>query len=217
IFDSFWLPLGGLHRGDRRSGRAGAVVALPGLLAGAVGMAMAALVTAALLTATVMAALLMTAAVMRPPAMAGFRRRGRVRPSAAAPVARGDRHPDQSLDVAQEHRLLVIAERNRDALGAGARGAADAVDVGFRNVRQVVIEHVADAVDVDAARGDVGRDQRAQFAVTEVGEHALALVLRFVAMDRLGVVTGFFQTAHDLVGAVLGAGEDQHAFDRLAL
>ena len=156
---------------------------------------------------------------LRPSAIAvlGMLRGRRVGPPAGAPVGRGDRHPDQPLDVAQEGAFLVIAERDRHAVGAGARGAADAVDVAFRDVRQIVVEHVADAVDVDAAGGDVGGDQGAQLAVTEVGEHALALVLRLVAVDRLGEKSGLFQAAHDLVGAVLGAGEHQHAVDRLAL
>ena len=56
--------------------------------------------------------------------------------------------------------LVARAERDRDAVGAGARGAADAVDVALRDVRQVEVDDVADAVDVDAAGGDVGRDQR---------------------------------------------------------
>ena len=55
----------------------------------------------------------------------------------------------------------------------------------------------------------------AQLAVAEGREHALALVLRLVAVDGLGGEAGFLQRAHDLVGAVLGAGEDQHAIGRL--
>src|SRR5262245_54781062 len=94
----------------------------------------------------------------------------------AAPVARRNRHPDQLLDVAQVGALLGVAERDRDAAGAGARGAADAVHVAFGNVRQVVVDDVADAVDVDAARGDVGRHQRAQVSGAERAQHALALV-----------------------------------------
>ena len=46
-------------------------------------------------------------------------------------------------------------------------------------------------------------------------QHALALVLRLVAVDRLGGDAGLGQRADDLVGAALGAGEDQHALDRL--
>ncbi len=76
---------------------------------------------------------------------------------------------------------------------------------------------MADAVDVDAAGGNVGGNQRAQLAVAEGGEHALALILRLVAVDRFGGVTGFLQAAYDLVGAVLGAGEHQHAIGLFGL
>ena len=47
-------------------------------------------------------------------------------------------------------------------------------------------------------------------------QHALALALRLVAVDRLGVDAALGEAAHKLVGAVLGAGENERAFDRLA-
>ena len=73
---------------------------------------------------------------LRPPVLtlAGMLLRGT---RAVAAVGRRNRHADQPLDVAQIRRLLVIAERDRHAVAAGARGAADAVDVRLRNVRQV--------------------------------------------------------------------------------
>ena len=46
-------------------------------------------------------------------------------------------------------------------------------------------------------------------------QHALALVLRLVAVDRLGSEAGLGQRANDLIGPAFGAGEDQHALDRL--
>ena len=52
---------------------------------------------------------------------------------------------------------------------------------------------------------------------TEIGEHALALVLRFVAVDRLGGDAGGLEAAHDPVGAALGAGEDERPVDGLPL
>src|SRR3954454_2859526 len=64
-------------------------------------------------------------------------RRGTV----AAPIGSRDRDTDQLLDIAQERPLLGVAERDRDAGGAGASGAADAMHVAFRNVRQVVVDH----------------------------------------------------------------------------
>src|SRR5215470_10981952 len=69
---------------------------------------------------------------------------------------------------------------------------------------------------VDAARGDIGGDQGFHVAPAKRREHALALTLRFVAVDRLGGDAGLGQLTHDLVGAVLGSGEDESAIDRAA-
>ena len=65
------------------------------------------------------------------------------------------------FDVAHERHFVAADQRDGDAFRAGARRAADAVDVALRDVGQVEVDDVADAVDVDAARGDVGGDQRA--------------------------------------------------------
>src|SRR3954447_13756964 len=132
----------------------------------------------------------------------------------AATIGGRDRDADQLLDVAQERPLLGVAERDRDAGGAGASRAADAVHVALRNIRQVVIDDVADAVDVDAAGGDVGRDQRAHLAGAEISQCPFALALRLVAVDGGGTEPDLFKSAHDFVGAVLGAGKDQYAIDR---
>src|SRR4051794_908670 len=112
-------------------------------------------------------------------------RRGWSAPVAGMLTGR-DRHPDELLDVAQERPLLGIAERDRDPLGAGARGAADAMHVTLWNVGKVVVDDVADAVDVDAAGRDIGGYQGAHVAGPEGRQHPLALVLRLVAMNRFG-------------------------------
>src|ERR1043166_6905289 len=117
-----------------------------------------------------------------------FAARRRVALSAMAMSARGvaicpgaiigwDRLADQLLDVAQERELLAIAQRYRRAVRAGARRAADPVHVGFRDVRQVEVHHVADAVHVDAARGDIGGNEGFHVAPAKQRERALALTL----------------------------------------
>ena len=58
--------------------------------------------------------------------------------------------------------------------------------VGFRHVRQIEIHDVADAVDINSARCNVGGDQREHLALAKCGEHSLALILRLVAVDRVG-------------------------------
>ena len=125
-----------------------------------------------------------------------------------AAVGEGQRLAGQFLDLAQKRPLAVVAERNGAAGLACARRAADAVDIGLRNLRQLVVHHVADAVDVDAARGDVGRDQDAGCAALEVVERPNALVLALVAVDRLRPDAGGVEVLRDAVGAALGAGED---------
>ncbi len=127
---------------------------------------------------------------------------------------RRDRHLDQLFDVAEKSHLVPRAQRDRDALRAGARGAADAVHVTLRNVRQIVVDDVTDAFDVDAAGGDVGRDQRADLPAAKIGEHALALALRLVAVDRGSADAALFKSSHHLISAVLGAREHQRAVDR---
>ena len=125
---------------------------------------------------------------------------------------------DQLFDVAQIAEFLAARhQRNRGAVSAGARGAADAVNVGFRHVGQVEVDDMADTVDVDAAGRDIGCDQRADVAGAECRQHALAMVLRLVAVDGFSRNPRFYKAFHDLVGAVLGAGEHQRAVDLLGL
>ena len=104
-------------------------------------------------------------------------------------------------------RFVGRAEGDGDAVAAGAGRAADAVDIGIRHFRQVVVEDMADAGDVDAARGDVGGDEDADFAVTEGLQGALALALALVAVDRGDGIFLFRQVLGQLFRRVLGAHE----------
>src|SRR5690606_762848 len=122
-----------------------------------------------------------------------------------------ERDLGQPLDVAQIITLVLGAEADRHALAPGARGAADAVDVLLGHVGQLEVDHVADARDVDAARGDVGGDEDLGPAAPELVERPFALRLALVAVDRVGRDVRLGQLLHDAVGAVLGTGEDQHA------
>src|SRR3546814_237557 len=125
----------------------------------------------------------------------------------------GQLHLGQPLDVAQEWAFVIGAEAERDPACAGAGGTADPVDILLGHVRQLVVDDMADGIDVDAARGDVGRDQHLDCARFQVGERALALRLALVAVDGGGFDDGRTQMAHHPVRAVLGAGENEHPAD----
>src|SRR6202042_2063354 len=83
----------------------------------------------------------------------------------------------------QEIALPLVAKRDRLPSVPRPRRAADAMDVGLGYFRKLEIDDMRHAVDVDAARGDVGRDQNARLAGAEGAEGPLALALAFVAVN----------------------------------
>ena len=124
-------------------------------------------------------------------------------------------HADVALDILEERTLIGCTQGNRPTFTARTRGAPDAVDILFRHVGQLVIEHMAHGRNVQAARGDVGGHQHAQFTGTERRKCLCALRLAAVAMDGARINLVRCQLAYDAVRAVLGAGEHDaagHAF-----
>ena len=119
------------------------------------------------------------------------------------------------LEAAVDERPLVhvgpVDERDRDAGLAGAAGAAGAVQVGVGVVGDGVVDHVRDVVDVDAARGDIGRDQDVLLAGLERGHGALALLLVEVAVHGGGVEAAVVELFDQLRGGALRAREDDGA------
>src|SRR3990170_1193302 len=123
--------------------------------------------------------------------------------------------PEQALDVAQEIALVHAHQRDRLAFLAGAPGAADAVHVVLRHVRQLVVHHVRQLVYVESARRDVCRYQHPHFALFEIRQGLGARTLALVAVDGGGVDTVVLQLFGQAIGAVLGAGEHQHLLPAL--
>src|SRR4051794_33781157 len=105
----------------------------------------------------------------------------------------------------------MVAKREGRPVGAGPRRAADAMGIALRHVRKLEIDHMRDPVDVDAAGGDVGRDEYPGAPALERVERSLTLALALVSVDRISVDASAIQIVRHLVGAALGAGEDDGA------
>src|SRR5688500_10675311 len=129
----------------------------------------------------------------------------------------GDVRSDEFLDVTQVLAFFGVAEGDGLAGGAGPAGAADAVDVGLGDVGEVVVDDVGDGVDVEAAGGDVGGDEDRRLFGFEGFHGPAALGLGLVGVQGLGGDAAGFEVADDLVGAALGAGEDQRAGDAVVV
>jgi hypothetical protein len=137
-------------------------------------------------------------------------RRG-FRTGGAAPVGLRQVEAGQALDGAQKIALLVVAQRDGAARVSGAHRAADAMHIRLGDLGQFEIDDVGDAVDIDAARCDVGRDERARLAGAKGAERTLPLALALVAVNGASLDTRLVQRSGDAVGAALGAGEHDNS------
>ena len=110
------------------------------------------------------------------------------------------------------HEAFFIHADEADGLAFCTRAAraANAVHVVFWHVGNFVIHHMGQVVDVDAARGNIGRHQCAQGAAFEVGQRLGARRLAFVAMQGHGADALLVEELGHLVGAEFGACKYQH-------
>ena len=77
---------------------------------------------------------------------------------------------NETLERTQFALIIWCDKTDRVAHRVRATGSADSVDVILRVQRKVVVHHVRDAVDINAARGDIGRDQythRSRFKILQ--------------------------------------------------
>ena len=117
----------------------------------------------------------------------------------------------QHAQVPERRQLTRADQRQRGALLARAAGAAGAVDVDLGRVGEAEVDDVRQLGDVDAARGDVGGDQELEVLVAHALHHALAIRLRQIRRQRLGVDALLLQEARDRAGFVAGVAEDDRA------
>ena len=83
------------------------------------------------------------------------------------------------------------------------------MNIGFRRVGDVEIDHMAETGHINAARGNISGDQRLQPAITEITKNLLAQPLTHVAMQR---VNGKAPNLHEFcqrVSASFGAHKDK--------
>ena len=93
----------------------------------------------------------------------GLARDRRRWPLVAAAIEREDAQPRQALDRAQESRSERRTAKSPGRLCRRAR-CGRCGGHRFRHVGQLVVDHMGDAVDVDAAGGDIGGHQGAGLA-----------------------------------------------------
>ncbi|KOT25401.1 putative aTP-dependent RNA helicase RhlE [Burkholderia mallei] len=121
---------------------------------------------------------------------------------------------DQFLDVGELLALVRAAQRQRVARRARTPRAADPVHVVFRVERQVEIDDGRQFGDVEAARGDVGRNERFDLAALERVERLHPLALRAVAVNRGRDDAVALDLARKAARADLAVAEHDHLLER---
>src|SRR5690606_38971277 len=114
------------------------------------------------------------------------------------------------FDGGQGEGIVLPGKADGGAAGAGAAGTTDAVDVVVRHFRQGEVDHVADAVHVNAATGDIGGHHHADLAFAEAFQRADALVLRHITGHLHGADAVAGQALFDTPHLVLAVGEDHY-------
>ena len=100
-------------------------------------------------------------------------------------MQRGSSSPSVDSISLIHHLVDPGGDRGDDPGGVAAGGAAGAVDVVLDRLGHLEVDDVADAGDVEAAGGDVGRHQDAVLALAEALERLRPLPLGEVGVDAL--------------------------------
>ena len=116
----------------------------------------------------------------------------------------------EDFDVA--HEALFIQRHQAHCLAARTRTtcAADAVYIVFADVRDFIVHHVWQLIDVDTACSNVSGHQGANVAALEASQGLRAGSLALVAVQCHGADAVFGQKLSHVVGAKLGACEHQN-------
>src|SRR5450756_1187585 len=97
-----------------------------------------------------------------------------------------DPQVESLVDQSPAGQVVPVDKGHRGPGVPGAAGPTGAVQVDLLVLGALVVDHVRDVVDVDAAGGDIGRDQHVHLARTERAERLLAGTLAQVAVDGGG-------------------------------
>ena len=109
----------------------------------------------------------------------------------------------------------ALDERHHDAGRARSRGASGSMDVRGRILRRIEVDDAGDTVDVHAAGGDVGCDQRSHLAPRERAQGSVALRLAPAAVDRGRRDTELVELLGESIGTVPRPAEHDRRSHRL--
>jgi hypothetical protein len=146
------------------------------------------------------------------PFMAFMTRPGR-RGSRVVKVGEGlafDGFSHDTFESADHIPIFIGHQRERVAGAVGASRTTDAMDIGVGGVGHIVVDHVRDALNIETARSNVGGNHDGEVSRFETVQSSFALSLRAVAVQTRDSEPGVRDLPRHFIGAMFGAGKDQH-------
>ncbi len=114
------------------------------------------------------------------------------------------------LDIPQKGAFVLGAECDSRPLRSGSRRPTDAVNIALGNIRQLELNDMRNAGDVDPSCCNIRRNKRPHLPGLKGSKGSLTLILTLVAMYRRGRNSGTLKYSSNLVSASLGAREHEN-------
>lgn len=123
---------------------------------------------------------------------------------------------NQVFNIRQDIHFICTDKRYCDAGRTRSTRSANAMNIVFRHIRQIVVDDMGQFRDVDAARRDIGRHQHFNLTFLEFGQSTRSCALAFVTVNRRRIDVIFFQLCDQPVCTPLGASENKNLIPAIA-
>lgn len=120
---------------------------------------------------------------------------------------------DELLNITKVCDIVVVAEGYRHPSGSCSSRSSDTMHVGLRDIRDVIVDHVLQGVNINPTGGDIGRDQHPGSLLLEIGQGSLPVVLGLVSMDCFRDDSSSDEELHNFVRSVFGSSKNEHIPD----
>ena len=116
----------------------------------------------------------------------------------------------QAFNLSKKLRFVDTHERDCVPIQSGTSCTSDTMHIVFWHMRKFVIHNVRQAVDIQAACGNIRCDQDSHLVGFKIRECFRSCALRLVAVDRNRVYSIVVQLLRQSIRAMLGPGKDKY-------
>lgn len=90
---------------------------------------------------------------------------------------------NEFFDISEILPILCITESERYSTCSCSTSSTDSVNIGLRDIRNIIVDDMCQEIDIDATSRDISRDKYSGLSVFEIRERSLSSILGFISMD----------------------------------